>query len=119
LQGEDGEWICGFSKCIGICSAYVAELWRVFEGLTLACDHGFSRVELHVNFRVTVNSLNNKTMDSVCGWRLLQQIHMLLEMDWEVRVCHSYRRLIIVLMLRLINGSLIIYHRIKGLFVMD
>jgi hypothetical protein len=23
LKGEDGEWICGYSKCLGICNAYV------------------------------------------------------------------------------------------------
>jgi hypothetical protein len=33
---EDGAWICGFSKGLGVCSPYVAELWRVVEGLKLA-----------------------------------------------------------------------------------
>jgi len=59
LRGGDGEWICGFSKCIGVCSAYVAELWGVFYRLKLARDRGFSRVGLHVDSRVAVNSLNN------------------------------------------------------------
>nr|ABN05964.1 hypothetical protein MtrDRAFT_AC149134g35v2 [Medicago truncatula] len=35
FKGDNGEWICGFSKG-GSCSAYVAELRGVFEGLKLA-----------------------------------------------------------------------------------
>jgi hypothetical protein len=23
------EWICGFSKCMGVCSIFVAELWGI------------------------------------------------------------------------------------------
>jgi hypothetical protein len=31
-----GEWLGGFSKFAGSCSAYIAELWGVFEGLKYA-----------------------------------------------------------------------------------
>jgi ribonuclease HI len=50
LQGENGECICGFSKGLGSCDSYVAELWGAFEGLKLARARGFHRVELHVDF---------------------------------------------------------------------
>jgi hypothetical protein len=32
LRGERREWLCGFSKCLGVRSAYVANLWGVFVG---------------------------------------------------------------------------------------
>jgi hypothetical protein len=50
LRGENGECICGFSKGLGSCDSYVAELWGAFEGLKLARARGFHRVELHVDF---------------------------------------------------------------------
>jgi hypothetical protein len=28
---------------------------------------------------------------SVVGWRLIHEICRLLAMDWEVKICHSYR----------------------------
>jgi hypothetical protein len=33
IRGNDGEWHGGFAKCVGLCSAFVAELWGVVEGL--------------------------------------------------------------------------------------
>nr|ABN08928.1 hypothetical protein MtrDRAFT_AC166313g27v2 [Medicago truncatula] len=30
IMGGDGEWLRGFAKNIGLCGAYVAELWGVF-----------------------------------------------------------------------------------------
>ena len=36
LRDDNGKWICGFSKWLGVCSAYVAELWGVMEGLKMA-----------------------------------------------------------------------------------
>jgi ribonuclease HI len=91
LRGNNGEWICGFSKGLGACSAYVAELWGVFEGLKLALSHGFLRVELHVDSKVVVNTISFAKGGSSTGWTLVQNIRRLLELDWEVKICHSYR----------------------------
>lgn len=49
LRGDSGECICGFSKGLGAYSAYVAELWGVFEDLKFALSHGFLTVEFHVD----------------------------------------------------------------------
>jgi hypothetical protein len=37
-----------------------------------------------------VNSLNQKVLSCVDGWRLLQLIRWLIEMNFEVKICHSY-----------------------------
>jgi hypothetical protein len=37
------------------------------------------------------NTLNSTNKGSVVGWRLIQEIRRLLALDWEVKVCHSYR----------------------------
>ncbi|MCI19679.1 RNA-directed DNA polymerase (Reverse transcriptase), partial [Trifolium medium] len=31
IHGTDGEWLGRFSKNIGICNAFVAELWGILE----------------------------------------------------------------------------------------
>lgn len=33
IRGLKGEWLVGFFKFLGKCSAFVAELWEVLEGL--------------------------------------------------------------------------------------
>ncbi|MCI26318.1 putative non-LTR retroelement reverse transcriptase [Trifolium medium] len=48
IRGEDGSWICGFTKGLGVCTPYVVELWGASEGLRLAWNRGYRRVELHI-----------------------------------------------------------------------
>jgi hypothetical protein len=33
IWGSKGEWLGGFSKYVGMFSAYVTELWEVYESL--------------------------------------------------------------------------------------
>lgn len=57
LRNDRGEWTCGFSKCMGVCSIFVAEFWRVFKGLKIARESGFHKLELHVDSRLVVSNL--------------------------------------------------------------
>ncbi|MCI52232.1 hypothetical protein A2U01_0073476, partial [Trifolium medium] len=50
-----GEWLGGFAKGVGTCSAFVAELWRVFEGLTYANIMRFMAIELNIDSVVVVH----------------------------------------------------------------
>jgi ribonuclease HI len=57
IRGSHGEWLGEFSKCVGLCSAFVAELWGVYEGLRYAHMLGFRRVELHIDSEAVVRVL--------------------------------------------------------------
>jgi ribonuclease HI len=91
IRGSDGEWLGGFAKKLGICSAYVAELWGVYEGLRLARRLGFNVVELNVDSLLVANVLNSHRCSSPMGRALVAKIRSLIAMDWEVVVKHSYR----------------------------
>ncbi|PNX90279.1 nucleic acid binding protein [Trifolium pratense] len=80
----------GFSKYIGQCSAFVAELWGVFEGLKLAQAKGFEKVEICVHSHAVINSIKNGDGGNAMGYRLIQCIKQLLELNWEVNRSHSY-----------------------------
>ncbi|KAK8357460.1 hypothetical protein V6Z11_A05G423200 [Gossypium hirsutum] len=41
LRGDEGSWVAGFSRCIGICWVIQAEIWAVYEGFPLAWNKGF------------------------------------------------------------------------------
>jgi ribonuclease HI len=91
FRGDKGEWICGFSKGLGSCSAYVAELWGVFEGLKLARSNGYRKVELHIDSSSVVSSISRDQGGNVVGPTLLHNIRRLIDQDWEVQVRHSFR----------------------------
>ncbi|GAU36087.1 hypothetical protein TSUD_276980 [Trifolium subterraneum] len=52
IRDSNGVWRGGFAKNLGICSAYVAKLWGVVEGLRCVRSLGFNRIELNVDSSV-------------------------------------------------------------------
>jgi len=91
IRGSDGEWLGGFAKRIGKCSAYMAELWGVYEGLRYIRRLGFQAIEVEVDSSLVVNILNSNKNGSIMGSSVVAKICRLLHMDCEVVVCHSYR----------------------------
>ncbi|KAK2379785.1 Polynucleotidyl transferase, ribonuclease H superfamily protein [Trifolium repens] len=91
IRDSHGGWIGGFAKYLGICSAYVAELWGVLEGLRYARNLGFTRIELNVDSSVVDHVLRRQGNNSPTGSALINQIRRLMDLDWEVVVKHSYR----------------------------
>lgn len=59
IRGSEGEWLAGFSKFLGKCDAFIAELWGVLEGLRCAKRMGFTAVELNVDSLVVVNIITS------------------------------------------------------------
>ncbi|GAU23253.1 hypothetical protein TSUD_172820 [Trifolium subterraneum] len=81
IRNSAGQWLGGFSRNLGYCSAYLAELWGVYDGLCLAQNIGATRIEVHVDSSVVVQTLNSTNGGSVTGWRLVQEIRRLLNLD--------------------------------------
>jgi hypothetical protein len=48
-RGSEGEWLGGYAKKIVIGSAYLAELWGMYERLLLVRRMGFRVVEISVD----------------------------------------------------------------------
>ncbi|EOY00068.1 Ribonuclease H protein, putative [Theobroma cacao] len=46
LRDSHGMWNGGFSLKVGKCTAYREELWGVYEGLLLAWDLGYRKIDL-------------------------------------------------------------------------
>ncbi|KAK2430741.1 Polynucleotidyl transferase, ribonuclease H superfamily protein [Trifolium repens] len=91
IRGETKEWLGGFSKFIGLCSAFVAELWGVFEGLKLAQIKGFEKVEICVDSQAVINGIRKGDGGNAMGFRLVQRIRQMLELNWEVSISYNYR----------------------------
>jgi ribonuclease HI len=91
IRGSHGEWLGGFAKGVGLCSAFVAELWGVFEGLSLAYRLGFRNVELEVDSETVVCVIKTGCLKSNGGYSLLKRIKQLMAKDWRVEVSHIYR----------------------------
>lgn len=91
LRDEDGRWTCGYARALGTCSAYIAELWGVLDGLLLACDRGFTKVDVQLDSMIMVNHLANFGDVSFTGSAIVNRIRTLLCLDWDVCFSHCYR----------------------------
>jgi ribonuclease HI len=86
-----GDWLGGFAKGLGGCSIEMAELWGAWEGLNLAWNLGFRRVELRLDAMNIVKILNREKVVITFGWNLCNRIWKLMEREWEVQIRHTYR----------------------------
>jgi ribonuclease HI len=84
VRGSQGEWIGGFLKCVGRCSAFIAELWGVLEGLRYVKRLGFNKIELNIDLEAVV-SCSNRLFAKCC------RDFKMMALDWEVEVRHTYR----------------------------
>ncbi|GAU31911.1 hypothetical protein TSUD_270960 [Trifolium subterraneum] len=91
VRGSEGEWIGGFAKCVGMCNAFIAEMWGVLEGLRYVRRLGFRKVELNIDSAAVVQVIKTGRLQSSTGSALARQIWKLMAMDWEVEVNHIYR----------------------------
>ncbi|MCI33000.1 ethylene responsive transcription factor 1b, partial [Trifolium medium] len=66
-------------------------LGYVYDGFYLARHIGVTKVKVHVDSSVVVQTLNSTNGGSIVGWRLVQEIRRLLALDWDIKVCHFYR----------------------------
>lgn len=74
IRGNEGEQLGGFSKRIGICSAYIVELWGVYECLRLVIKLGFKAIDINVDYYQVVNDVNFKKFSNVMGRNLITKI---------------------------------------------
>jgi ribonuclease HI len=91
IRDSRGRWCGGFAKHVGSCSAFVAELWGVLEGLKYARLLGLHVVELNIDSLAVVHVIKTGMTRSSMGFPLVKHIQRLLAMDWEVHISHSYR----------------------------
>ncbi|KAK2417534.1 Polynucleotidyl transferase, ribonuclease H superfamily protein [Trifolium repens] len=91
LRCDKGTWIEGFTKALGDTTAYIAELWGIYEGLRLAQRRGVTRLEMQIDSQVIAQTLKDNTNGSGMGCALIKRIRSLLDGQWEVKIMHIYR----------------------------
>ncbi|KAK2435291.1 Polynucleotidyl transferase, ribonuclease H superfamily protein [Trifolium repens] len=81
VRGSQGEWIGGFSKSVGRCSAFIAELWGVLEGLRYVKSMGFTKIELNIDLEAVVRVVQTGRSQSAAGGVLVEQIPKMMSLD--------------------------------------
>ncbi|KAL4302008.1 hypothetical protein GQ457_10G005860 [Hibiscus cannabinus] len=64
FHANDGNWILGFNKSIGVTQPLQSELWAIFTGLHIARDNGFDRLLIQSDNLEAIKRLNASTVES-------------------------------------------------------
>ncbi|KAK8503516.1 hypothetical protein V6N12_066203 [Hibiscus sabdariffa] len=64
FRSNDGSWILGFNKTIGILCPLQTELWEILLGLQLAWENGFERLLIQSDNREAIKRVSASTTSS-------------------------------------------------------
>ncbi|KAL4378388.1 hypothetical protein GQ457_02G002540 [Hibiscus cannabinus] len=78
------EWIVGFVKSIGICSAVEVELWGIYECLKYAWELGITRLRMESDCGRAIRTLQNRRIRHSIS--LVHHIWDFLNIQWEVHL---------------------------------
>lgn len=91
IRDENGRWVVGFVRNLGIASAYVAKSWGVLEGVTLARQRVIDFLEINVDSKVVVDGLKGDRQGCLEGWTIVGAIRKMVSGLEQVKISHIYR----------------------------
>lgn len=91
LRDSVGHWISGFCMKIGESSVLMAELWGLFQGLTLAWDVGIKRLLVEVDSLGVTQMISKQVVVPNVFHALIIAIRDLLSRNWQISISHIYR----------------------------
>ncbi|KAE8674682.1 hypothetical protein F3Y22_tig00111741pilonHSYRG00313 [Hibiscus syriacus] len=90
LRDDQGVWIFGFARSLGICTVFMVEFWAIHDSLSHAWHFGFRGIKVETDCAKAVETLNNN-IKAVVGGAIVSLIWELLQRDLEIRIKHVHR----------------------------
>ncbi|KAK8518326.1 hypothetical protein V6N12_017477 [Hibiscus sabdariffa] len=90
LVSDQGRWIIGFLKGIGVCSVLDVELWGIYEGLLTAWSVGTRNLVVEVD-SLEVIRVVQQSLAGFSSLSLVVYIVKLLQRLWSVKLQHVLR----------------------------
>ncbi|KAH9791596.1 putative ribonuclease H protein [Citrus sinensis] len=91
IRDHSGHWVAGFGLNIGNCSVTTAELWGLYQGLTLAWNKGIRWLCVEVDSRCVTQLVKNNMVNPNEFSTLIHAIQELIRRNWRVEITHVYR----------------------------
>ena len=79
IRNEEGTWVVGFARKIGITSSFLAELWALRDGLNLCITCGIAAVEVELDAKAIVDAVSNPKYSNICASVLMDDCRHLIK----------------------------------------
>ena len=90
LRDEQGRWIKGFARKIGITNSFVAEMWGLRDGLLICCSCNFNCVEIELDAKAIIDVLLNSNYENNIVSPILDDCRQLISNFSQVQIRHCY-----------------------------
>ena len=91
IRDEQGRWITGFSRRIGVANSFIAELWGLRDGLHLCCCRNFDSLEVEIDAKAVLDALLNPEYVNMIVSPLLDDCRTLAARFRRICFKHCYR----------------------------
>ena len=90
VRNDDGQWVVGFNKRIGVTSSFAIELWGIREGLKLCCNLNIHCLEIEMDAKSIVDVLRNVDYVNNIISPILDDCRQLITRFHQVRIKHCF-----------------------------
>ncbi|CAL1394760.1 unnamed protein product [Linum trigynum] len=90
FRNDEGQFLKAFAVNLGRGSVTHAELAGIVQGLRLAWETGYNRIEVHTDSSTAVKLIQTAA-DHNPHRGLIAAARQLLSLDWQVRITHVFR----------------------------
>ena len=91
IRDEEGNWIVGFARNIGITTSFQAELWGLRDGLTLCVERNFSVVQVELHARAVLDVITSFVCSNSLITSLVDDCKQLAGRINRITFNHCYR----------------------------
>ncbi|KAH9725573.1 putative ribonuclease H protein [Citrus sinensis] len=91
IRDSVGNWVSGFSMNIGESSVIMAELWGLYQGLSLAWNVGIRHLLVEVDSLCVTQMISQQMVVPNVSYALVVAIRDFLNRNWQINISHIYR----------------------------
>lgn len=91
LRDATGSWLMGFSKKLGKGNSVLAEVWAIYQGLSLAWQFGIEKVIVEANSAIAINLVKEGCVEVHPSSSLVGKIREMTLRRWHLHFQHTCR----------------------------
>ena len=91
IRNDRGDWLGGFSRCIGVTTSFIAELWALRDGLNLCHNMHLQDVDIQIDAKAVVDIIRDPYYSNRVVMPIVDDCRQLISQFGQVRIGHCYR----------------------------
>ena len=92
VRNNQGGWVAGFSRRIGVSNSFVAELWGLRDGLIVCCNLNITSIIVELDAKAIVDIFQNSDYENGVVSPILEDCRQLMGRFQRIQFKHCFRQ---------------------------